>query len=844
MQPDTSTTYLKQGQQLQRQGRLTEAEVAYRQAIELNPIFYGSFRYLGEVLALEGKLDQAVEAYQRAKELNPKALWVHQRLGEVFLQLNKLEDAIACFQTALEINPYFSWAYNGLGECWSLKGEEKEAIAAYQKAVALNPNTDKFRHNSEQALALQNSSPTQEQLSSEVIESQPHSNPSSDGQVTEKDRPETLPQTFEDCLELGKQLIAQGNLEAAVVAFRQTVKLKPENDEGYYFLGDALTKINQFEEAIVIFRKAIELNPYFYEAHQSLGETLVRQGNINEARKIYHNLSIHLSESGKIREAIDTFYKAPSGQPTKGAAYSYIWKGLNQLGVFNETSPYCQVEVLQQEATEYFRQNSQQYKIIDMNNLTPENRQFLESESFSIPHLELIREDNLALEEIYINSITTEEKLSLAKKVKKHTRKNDPLYELHCSNDFQQTIIETGYIYLTDPISGKVLRSNHSFFFYHQGWMPIYFYRFSGNQVFYLAVSDFFSCKKFLYFPYSETIIAYWLAFNSPIEAVNELKGYFIRYWKQVKDYILNHQRKNIANIVGSINQIAHYFWQDITGIDYLYENEILSKVDKFLVNFDFLSIHNIFPEIPQQNIIRFTQEDIFNSILTNQLFVVRVTDNLIKDSLCNRIYTGCLNRAFPGVLEQIESAARKHFPLLWINIRVAKRVWLSQVEGIANLINQLYADYPNIGVVFNGCCLLETDEVGASSFMIETEKLTMQQIVDLLPSDIDTYCVIGRHLYETLLWVQTVTLHLTSHGSGSLIPTLANKPGLLYGHSAFCETWAIIQYLENRENTIPPIFLPKEYLIYADDTTLNFDIDWKGIHNEVVKIINNLTFG
>jgi tetratricopeptide (TPR) repeat protein len=153
MQPDTSTTYLKQGQYLQRQGRLTEAEVAYRQAIELNPIFSGSFRYLGEVLALQGKLDQAVEAYQRAKELNPKASSGHQRLGEVFLQLNKLEDAIACFQTAIQINPDFSWAYNGLGECWSLKGNRENAIAAYQKAVKLNPDSDTFRHNLEKVLA-------------------------------------------------------------------------------------------------------------------------------------------------------------------------------------------------------------------------------------------------------------------------------------------------------------------------------------------------------------------------------------------------------------------------------------------------------------------------------------------------------------------------------------------------------------------------------------------------------------------------------------------------------------------------------------------------------------------
>jgi tetratricopeptide (TPR) repeat protein/glycosyltransferase involved in cell wall biosynthesis len=219
MQPDTSTTYLKQGQHFQREGLLSEAEVAYRQAIELNPIFYGSFRYLGEVLALEGKLDQAVEAYQRAKELNPKALWVHQRLGEVFLQLNKLEDAIACFQTAIEINSDFSWAYNGLGDCWSWKGNRENAISNYQKAVELNPISDTFRDNLEKVLAERNH-PSEEEISDKV----------------------------ENSLKLGQDLIAQGNVGGAISAFRLAIEINPleinpSSAPLYYQLGQALEEL-------------------------------------------------------------------------------------------------------------------------------------------------------------------------------------------------------------------------------------------------------------------------------------------------------------------------------------------------------------------------------------------------------------------------------------------------------------------------------------------------------------------------------------------------------------------------------------------------------------------------
>ena len=87
---------------------------------------------------------------------------------------------------------------------------------------------------------------------------------------------------------------------------------------------------------------------------------------------------------------------------------------------------------------------------------------------------------------------------------------------------------------------------------------------------------------------------------------------------------------------------------------------------------------------------------------MDNNYITVWPTDWIIKEDMANRIYQGAVKRCSPSVLQVVEKA-KHHFPLIWIAIRSHYRVWLSQVEGIANIINRLSSDYPNLAVVFDG---------------------------------------------------------------------------------------------------------------------------------------------
>ncbi|MBG0748118.1 MAG: tetratricopeptide repeat protein [Planktothrix agardhii KL2] len=1011
MQPDTSTTYLKQGQHFQREGLLSEAEVAYRQAIELNPIFYGSFRYLGEVLALEGKLDQAVEAYQRAKELNPKALWVHQGLGEVFLQLNKLEDAIACFQTVIEINSDFSWAYNGLGDCWSWKGNRENAIAAYQKAVELNPDSETFRHNLEKILAEQ-----------ELV---------SEEEITDK---------VEDSLELGKTLTEQGDFEDALKYYRKACELNPNSFDAHYQLivclsqyteskltvlesdpelgkvilqqlqesnneidlsdlnDDAfLQALSEFsdesfvrelyraylkreaepgaaknwshyiqntstrKELITVFRntpefknilsrygqenvqkdialhgklieisccdhlleknacyqRCLELNPYFYDLYYESGQVLYRSGRTDEAilayqqavkigcilvgedrieealkcyKKalatlpqkpeicydlavnlvidgrikdllhcydevfklsktsfhLYQNLALFFAKQNLVNEAVTCFQWLSQIQSLDDKhLYESIWNGLNNTTLFSADQIDYPVEIKQEDVESYFQEHSR-YLVVSLQTLTEEQKFSLNQMGLIIDNLKLIAQDDFALEKIYINSFSDPQPELLSSQI----RLTPPSY--------QQSLVETGYIYTICPFSGKVLRSNQSFVINHaehpakqrghdlQGFC----YRFLGKEVFYIMVGCPCGERLLAYFPKLELIISlnqHLIGFARPIESINTLKSYMVSYWREVKSY-LSTEAKQVVNVIGLGFNIGHYVWQDLAGIDVLRENGILHKLDKIMAGpGDYFSCQDLFPEIPADKFMEVEDvSDVFKKIIDNNYVALRVNGIFIKEQLIERICRVSYQKCSQEFIQKVEEARKQCFPLLGIQVRAknGRRVWLSQVEGIANIINHLYADYPKLGIVFDGWSITGKEDKSSSCwYMIDADKATMNDIVALIPGHIPVYSAIGATTFETATWwAKGIDFGLTPLSGGMICSSwIANKVSLAHAPRLNLNNFHnLVTSSSYRENLIPSIIIPNEFITDIPNSD-NYEVDWKYVYDEVIKIIKEL---
>ncbi|NER01404.1 MAG: tetratricopeptide repeat protein [Okeania sp. SIO3C4] len=706
MQPDNSRSALKKGRHWQREGKLAEAEAAYRQATEANPSFFPTFQCLGEVLQLQGKLDEAISAYEQVKKLNSKTLWANQRLGEIFLQQNKLDEAIAYFQSAIEINPNFSFAYNSLGECWSLQGKEKEAIAAYQKAVELNPDSKVFSQNLEKVLAQQNQ----------------------------------VDKTPDSCPETRQQ------------------------------------------------------------------------------------------------------------EPSLGKACEYIWKGLNQLEQLDETSAYSQAEIQWNVAEAYFIENSQ-YQLVRIDSLAESDKTLLEKSGFSISHLEQIFLDDLNLEESYINSFNQDRKIHLARKVEKKLWERWKYPDTTQGLNFQQSMVETGYIYSICPVSGTVLRSNQSFTL---DW-DSHFYRFAGVHVFYLMVGGWGGSKRFVYFPHLELVLGRINDLvrrgNNYQQFINTFKSYVVSCCSSFKYYIDNAKPKETVALCGYTTNLGHFFWNDMSGIQNLWENDILHKIDKFLVGpHEYFSIAHIFPEIPPEKFVHTTETGIalFQSLMSSNYFCVRVTDLVVKKKLATRVKQAALQRCSPVFLQEIE-LAKRHFPILWVGCRYRNRVWLSQVEGTANIIKSLYSEFPNLAVVFGGWSPKESEEATPDeASKLETPiKTFVEQVLELIPSYVQTYKAFSRPNYENVIFCNAIDLFICTVGAETAyLSLIANKPGVIHANTGFPNSVTEPLYVEARENCIPPILIGEKYIVEQDKShhlTRNYDCDSQVIYNEVIKLTRDL---
>jgi tetratricopeptide (TPR) repeat protein len=665
-----------------------------------------------------------------------------------------------------------------------------------------------------------------------------------------------------------------------VNSIEMTLIYQPRNDatatEYYFNLGKSLQIKGQQQQALAAYRRAAELNPQNYlakvitssqqpEAYTELISSLIKQGlweqviscydklfenDWNLAAKANHNLAIVLAKEGMMNEALTVFSKSSKKTFTESLIYENIWLGLNQMRLLDDDNPDYQTEIDREDTYKYFSQTSQ-YQVINISGLTDEERNFIEKAGFSIANLELIAKDDIELEEIYINSFTANEPVQLSRKGGKHLRENDSIYDIKKGRYFQQSIVETGYIYSVCPFTGKVLRTNQSFVYHYPhpgtwtGVHPIYIYRFVGAEVFYLVcATPVLGDKSFIYFPNRELIITFVSGhdcYAKEYQIINALKANFVSHWQLVNSYLSTDIRKEVAAVLGYMNNLAHFVWNELSGIQYLYDNETLDKIDKFLIgSFEYFNLGDTYQEIPIDKILHLANPDsLFETILANNYLAVWLTDLVIKEDLGNRLYKGAIAKCSPSVLQEIE-VARKHFPIVWIGLRGHSRVWLSQIEGIANIINSLSTIFPDLAVVFDGWGQTEKPDP-RSELEMQREQSIVADIVKKISTNLSIYNLIGAMNYERAAWSKLIDFYISAYGSGLTFPIwIANKPGVVHGiiDSILLEKGEWSSHI--RENAAPPLLIPNDY---RDDNVkigfANYDVDWQKINDAVIKVLN-----
>ncbi|MEX2243671.1 MAG: tetratricopeptide repeat protein [Fimbriimonadaceae bacterium] len=92
-----------------------------------------------DAYAQDRRWSDAEEAYRRAIEVAPGFADFRCKHGQVLLQLDEVEQAIAEFREAVTINPRYTDAYAMLGVALRRAGREEEAVEAFRAALQFDP---------------------------------------------------------------------------------------------------------------------------------------------------------------------------------------------------------------------------------------------------------------------------------------------------------------------------------------------------------------------------------------------------------------------------------------------------------------------------------------------------------------------------------------------------------------------------------------------------------------------------------------------------------------------------------------------------------------------------------
>ena len=868
--PNAALAYHHLGAALAGLKQTEEAIVCYHQAIELNPNFWGTYLALGDALAAVVRWEECLASYRRTLELCPSNDAVHYQVWTALAPLQKWEEAAAWYRQALEINPNAGLAYHHLGSALAGLKQTEEAITCYHRAIELNPNFlgtylvlgdglaaaerwDEALVSYRRTLEL---NPNFDSVHYQVWTALAPLQKWEEAAAWYRQALEINPNAALAYHHLGAALAGLKQWDAAVASYRQALELNPNFFGTYLALGDALASVERWEEAIAPYRRALELNSNInsrnlrltienlhlneeiafcrraieidpdFRHYQLLSAALAKKGHLNEAVSAYHQavllqpyqaenylpLGMLLTLQGKVNEAIAIYQHALQLRADCVEAYcnlAYIWSQQNQWDeAQNSYRRACEIaaEVANIDWLAAHFKTTSTYRVIDINSLNYSQTEFLENAGFSLEYLTC---------------------------------------KLNVSN--RERVLETGHIELVCPLSKEKVRSDISFFV--DRGCHVIFYRFVGSEVFYLIAISYLTKDSLfplsaLYFPGRELIIFLFDKNhkdknyeNYTIQAVNTFKSYTLHYLEDCKFYIDNKMSKKLSTVLGGADRnIGHYFFNEVSAIKELYETGKLNQLKALLVTRNYLDIKEIIPEITSEspNLLTYNVEhklpaSVFQVCLRNNLLVLALGCAQMSEDLFDRITDVAIKKCQPEFLDKVLESSQ-HFPLLWISIRTHKRVWLSQVEGIANLIKKIYQDFPDLGVIFDG---------------MPRDKAVMENIADLIPSTIETYNALDCTVSETIVWARAIDLFVAPFGAGMIFTCIANKPGIAHGPRGWCPPDPFCPI--PRKDGVLVIPIPPNSIVdcfdwqYHDRTSCNYGCDWQVIYNEVLKIIENV---
>ncbi|MBL0162344.1 MAG: tetratricopeptide repeat protein [Xanthomonadales bacterium] len=287
----TKKNMLREAIEHHRQGRLGEAETAYREALAANSSDAEAMRGLAVVRRACGDLGESAELITKAHELQPEQPNLLLMLGSVRFEQGDVEASRKAYELALTLDPNLAGAHTAIGHMVMMQGNP--ALAEQHFRTALRVEED--------------------------------------------------PQALNG---LGTLALNRGDAETGIKYFTRAADLAPNDAPIAFGLGRAFAARNMLAFAEQALRKALRLKPGMPQANGALGQLLIQDKRVAEAEPFFQALSgiagfelahaLGLGDVARMQErfedAVGFYERALAVRPEHEACFEAMLWSLGKLG--------------------------------------------------------------------------------------------------------------------------------------------------------------------------------------------------------------------------------------------------------------------------------------------------------------------------------------------------------------------------------------------------------------------------------------------------------------------------------------------------------------------------------
>ncbi len=291
--PPTMLIPLETARAMHKQGRLEEAEAAYRSIRVLQPDNTKVLTLLGSLLLQKGERKEGIALLDKSLELQPDQPEVYNNKGIALQEMKCFTEALECFEHAITGQPRYAAACNNRGLVLKYLGKHEAAIMSFEDAVRFDPVYAEACYNlANTLLALKRFSKALDAFDKALL-IRPAYLEAQRGRAAAlselKRYPEAL-QAYDNLLahrindaeflrQRGDLQLKLKQYQAALQSYHDALAMEPENPSIHHGCGIALNKTRQHEKSVQAYNRAISLKPdeasMYYNrgvSHKNLGQ--------------------------------------------------------------------------------------------------------------------------------------------------------------------------------------------------------------------------------------------------------------------------------------------------------------------------------------------------------------------------------------------------------------------------------------------------------------------------------------------------------------------------------------------------------------------------------------------